>query len=226
MVAIRGRAINYIFLVGERCNVLSPRSAIASPCTVTGSWETSVMKDHWFRKAEGEKCEYAGKEDFVRAFKCERAGLQRLALSLTANAETARQCLISAFRECTAGSSVSREWVLRWIRRVIIRNAIRLVRARVGQPLANTDDFADNGLISTVLEVSPEAIAESDPILGLSEVDRLVFVICVLERYSTSDCALLLDRTPREINEARRRVDDQLGQINELKDISQHIAMH
>ena len=42
-------------------------------------------------------------------------------------------------------------------------------------------------------------------ILTLPDFDRLVFVFCVLERYSILDCALLLRRSPKDVNDARLR---------------------
>jgi DNA-directed RNA polymerase specialized sigma24 family protein len=183
------------------------------------------MKVRWFGKAVSDRCEYARKEEFVSVFESERLGLQRLALLLTANSEAAKRCLIRAFRECVASRSVSKEWVLSWTRRMVIRNAISLVMGLGGQSFVNTNDDADNGLIAFFPDDSLGAIAESKSILGLPEFDRFVFVICVLERYSMHDCALLLGRSPRDINEARQRVGNQVGQIDELRDISQRFAM-
>ncbi len=183
------------------------------------------MKVHWFSKTISDRCEYASKEEFVRIFECERVGLQRLALLLTANSEAAKRCLIRAFRECMASSSVSKEWVLSWTRRMVIRNAIRHVMCSGGEQFINTNDEADNGLIAFSQDDSLGAIAESEAILDLPELDRFVFVICVLERYSICDCALLLGRPPRDINKARQRVNNQVSQIDELSNISQRFAM-
>jgi DNA-directed RNA polymerase specialized sigma24 family protein len=179
------------------------------------------MKVRWFGRTISEKCEYARKEEFASVFESERAGLQRLALLLTANSEAAKRCLIRAFRECITGSSVSREWVLSWTRRMVIRNAISLVMGPGGQRFVNTNDDAGNGLIAFSPDDSLATIAESESILDLPEFDRFVFVICVLERYSMHDCALLLGRSPREVNEARRRVGNQVGQIDQLSNVSQ-----
>jgi DNA-directed RNA polymerase specialized sigma24 family protein len=179
------------------------------------------MKVRWFGRTISEKCEYARKEEFAGVFESERAGLQRLALLLTANSEAAKRCLIRAFRECITGSSVSREWVLSWTRRMVIRNAISLVMGPGGQRFVNTNDDAGNGLIAFSPDDSLATIAESESILDLPEFDRFVFVICVLERYSMHDCALLLGRSPREVNEARRRVGNQVGQIDQLSNVSQ-----
>jgi DNA-directed RNA polymerase specialized sigma24 family protein len=157
---------------------------------------------------------------------CERPGLQRLALLLTANSQAANRCLISAVRECIATSSVSKEWVLSWTRRVVIRIAINLVMGSGGQSFVNTNDDADDGLVAFFPDDSLDAIAGSESILDLPEFERFVFVICVLERYSIHDCALLLGKSPRDIVEARQRVGNQLGHIDELRNISQHFAMH
>jgi hypothetical protein len=52
-------------------------------------------------------------------------------------------------------------------------------------------------------------------ILSLPDFDRLVFVICVLERYSILDCALLLTRSPKDVNEARVRASNQVASFEE-----------
>jgi DNA-directed RNA polymerase specialized sigma24 family protein len=184
------------------------------------------MKVRWFGKTVSERCEYARKEEFVSLFRRERVSLQRLALLLTANPEAAKRCLIRAFRECIASSSVSKEWVLTWTRRMVIRNAISLVIGPGGQSFINPNDDEDNGSIAFFSDDSLGALAEYESNFDLPEFDRLVFVICVLERYSMHDCALLLGRSPRDINEARQRVGNQVGQIDEIRTISQRFAMH
>jgi len=168
--------------------------------------EIKVAGARWFGKTVSERCEYASKEEFASAFECDRVSLQRLALLLTANKDAARRCLILAFRECIASSSVSKEWVLSWTRRMVIRNAISLVMGPVGQPFVNTNDDADKGLIAFSPDDSLGAMATSESILDLPDFDRFVFVVCVLERYSIHDCALLLGKSPGEVNEVRHRV--------------------
>jgi DNA-directed RNA polymerase specialized sigma24 family protein len=183
------------------------------------------MRVRWFGKRVSEGYEYARKEEFVSLFERERVSLQRLSLLLTANSEAAKQCLIRSFRECIASSSVSKEWILSWTRRMIIRNAISLVIGPESQSFVNTNDDADNGLIAFFPDDPLGAIAESESIFDLPEFDRFVFVICVFERYSVQDCALLLGRSPRDINEARQRVGNQVEQIEELSNISRRFAM-
>jgi len=179
-----------------------------------------VMKVPWFGKARSERCEYARNEEFVSVFECERVRLQRLSLLLTANSEAGKRCLTRAFRECISSSSVSKEWALSWTRRVVIRNAINLVMSPGGETLDNTRDETGNGLVAFSHDDSPAVIADYESILDLPELDRFVFVICVLENYSMYDCALLLDRSLRDINEALHRVGNQARQVSELDDIS------
>jgi hypothetical protein len=103
---------------------------------------------------------------------------------------------------------------------MVIRNAISLVIGPEGQSFVNTYDEADSELIAFFPDDSLGAIAESESICDLPEFDRFVFVICVLERYSMHDCALLLGRSPRDIDEVRRRVVSQVAQISEVKETS------
>jgi hypothetical protein len=108
---------------------------------------------------------------------------------------------------------------------VVIRNAISLVMGSGSQSFINTNDDADDGLVAFSSNDSLGAIAGSESILDLPECERFVFVICVLERYSIHDCALLLGKSPRDIIEARQRVGNQVGHIDELRAISQHFAI-
>ena len=160
------------------------------------------MKLHWFGKTASEKIDHARKEEFASVFECERVGLQKLALLLTANADAAKLCLIRTFQEGIASSSVSKEWILSWTRRMVIRNAIRLVMGPRDESFVNMRNDADEGLLTIVQDDLLGAISESESILDLPVFDRFVFVICVHERYSMYDCALLLGRSPRDINEA------------------------
>jgi hypothetical protein len=179
-----------------------------------------VSRVRWHKHETRARSEYACKEEFVKLFECERAGLQRLALLLTANSEAAKRCLSGAFRECIASSSVSKEWVLRWTRRMVIRNAINLVMGSEGESFDGVNVDADNEFVAFSLDDSWGAIAGSEWVLDIPGFDRLVFVICVLERYAMYDCALLLGRSPRIIKEARQRIANQLGQTDELSEMS------
>jgi hypothetical protein len=159
---------------------------------------------------------HATTDDFQRIFAREMTGLFRLSLQLTADAGEAERCLILAMRECFANSTVSKEWALIWARRMVVRNAIRLV--------LETEDGMPNDVRSEAgpdfhfqsREYRIEALRDSLAILELPDFDRLVFVICVLERYSILDCALLLKRSPKDVNDARMRAINQVVSAEEL----------
>jgi DNA-directed RNA polymerase specialized sigma24 family protein len=182
----------------------------------SGRGAINVRRVHWLGERARDGREYASKEEFVSVFTAERTALERLAFLLTANYEGANRCLDLTLRECVASSSVFKGWVLTWICRVVIRNAIELVKGSGGQPFIDTISDAEGELIVPSDEDSLDPIANSSAILHLPELDRLVFVICVLERYSIQDCALLLGRSPGDVLETRKRTANQVEQIDEI----------
>lgn len=187
--------------------------------------ETNVNKIRRRRKVAGERDEYVSKEEFVGVFESEQAGLQRLALLLTANADAAAQCLSLALQQCLATSFVFKGWALTWVRRVVIRNAISLVMGS-GQPLfVKANDDAEKGLTMYPEGELSGPVANVQRILGFSQFDRFVFVICVLERYSVHDCAVLLRRSLRDINDARHRTSRQLEHLDDFSDRSLQVTM-
>lgn len=184
-----------------------------------------MKKVRWFGKTVSERYRHARKEEFVSLFERERVSLEGLALLLTGNSEAAKRCLVRAFRDCTASSSVSNEWMLGWTRRMVIRSAIRLFMGSGNQSSVNANDDADDELVAFFPDDDwSRAFAGYGSIASLPDLDRFVFVICVIERYSMLDCALLLRRSPRDINEARQRVSKQVGKIDEISNISQCFA--
>ena len=162
-----------------------------------------------------EKDIYATTDDFQGLFAREMTDLFRLSLQLTADAEKAETCLVLAMRECFANGAVAKEWALIWTRRTIIRNAICLVfSTENGLP---NDPHSDVGpdFHLQACGYRLEALRNSLTILALPDFDRLVFVICVLERYSILDCALLLKKSPQAVNDARLRAITQLVSAEE-----------
>jgi DNA-directed RNA polymerase specialized sigma24 family protein len=179
----------------------------------------------WRRRVAGERDEYVSKEGFVGVFESEQAGLQRLALLLTANSDAAAQCLSLALQQCFAVSFVFKGWALTWVRRMVIRNAIGLLIGPESRSVVNTNDDADDMLIAFPPDDSLSAIAGSESILDLPEFDRFVFVICALERYSVHDCAVLLRRSLRDINDARHRTSRQLEHFDDFGNRSLQVTM-
>jgi DNA-directed RNA polymerase specialized sigma24 family protein len=161
-----------------------------------------------FNLIEGDTC--ATTDDIQRFFAREMTDLFRLSLQLTADAEKAETCLILAIRECFANNAVSKEWTFIWARRTVIRNAIRLVPGSDNATPNDTCSDAGPDFHLQLSEYRIEALRDSLAILALPDFDRLVFVICVFERYSILDCALLLKRPPKDVNAARVRAINQV----------------
>jgi DNA-directed RNA polymerase specialized sigma24 family protein len=53
-------------------------------------------------------------------------------------------------------------------------------------------------------------------LLGLADFERLVFVLCVLERYREHDCALLLGCSASQVREAWTRAIEALASIDQV----------
>jgi hypothetical protein len=158
--------------------------------------------------------EHATADDFQRLFASESVDLFRLAFLLTADAEKAEHCLILTMHQCLACDSVARDRLLVWTRDALIRNGIEVVTGVSACPLPNRSRHQPLLTIHRQDSAIDES-NESAGILQLSDFDRLVYVICVLERCETWDCAILLDASRQEIRDARYRA---LRQITALED--------
>ena len=154
----------------------------------------------WIRRQIIPRSELARKDDFVHLFKSEEFTLRLLAILLMGDAKAAKVCLGRALQDCIASSSVSKDWIFPWARRSVIRCAIQLAPVPRGDLPFGPDLSANRDRLTTPLD------APFDEIFGLPELDRFVFVLCVLEHCSVQDCALLLNKPPRLISDALNRI--------------------
>lgn len=181
----------------------SPQSQFnsgAQTATLADPIMTSPRKIH-HRPAKPQ--ESTSEIKFCHLFRQEMEGLYLLAFLLTANSETAEQCFISSLEECMEGVAVREEWAHSWAKRVVIKNAIRLVAPR----------FHHSG--SKLLprfwqkECEPPERSPDDrtlmSVLAIGDFERVVFVMTVLEQFSDRDSALLLGCLPDKIRAARAR---------------------
>ena len=154
---------------------------------------------------------YATDDDFEQLFVAEITDFFRLSLQLTANAQKAHRCLIHAMRDCFGKSTISRGIARVWARRMVIRNAIHLI-------LGIDNDNASNAGGEFHLQPSryqTEELRDSVAVVDLPDVDRLAFVICVLERLSILDCALLLRKSPKDVNDAIVRAMNRVASLED-----------
>ncbi|HZP24029.1 MAG TPA: hypothetical protein VFB04_11310 [Terriglobales bacterium] len=133
-------------------------------------------------------------KDFCRIFEQDMDRLYLLSLLLTAEHGRAERCFAEGLQDSAHSPGVFREWAHSWARRMIVQNAIQIVRP---QPAPSS---ASNRATGHGTE-RPEIAA----VLALPAFERFVFVMSVLERYSDKECALLLDSTRGEVVEARFR---------------------
>lgn len=158
------------------------------------------------RKVRSQPSPYAMKNDFCRVFNKNMNHLYLLSFLLTGDHTIAEQCFVGGLHSAQQGSQVFKEWAESWARRMIIQNAIRLIR-----PWRTTD-------ANHLMEVSGtgDALTEHAEIAGIVNLppfERFVFVMSVLERYSDQDCSFLLGCTRSAVAEARTRAHERLAKF-------------
>lgn len=161
------------------------------------------------RVAGERRSAYATKEDFCKLFMEDTNSLYLLSFLLTANQEKAEQCFVAGLDDCVDGNPVFHHWAHSWARRVIVRNAIRMVAPCPGLEKPTPD--APHALVQSEPLKMPAHDGHFAEVLALEDFERFIYVLSVLERYSDRDCALLLDVSIREVREARARAAQQIA---------------
>lgn len=153
------------------------------------------------RAEENTKSPYATREDFCELFTDEANSLYLLSFLLTAEHEMAERCVRAELDECMKGNSAFQAWVRPWARRMIIRNAIRMImpRPNPSRPVPSALNLKGS-LPGMRLQDAPFA-----SILALEDFERFTYVLSVLERYQNQNCALLLGASTQEVRAARFR---------------------
>ena len=166
------------------------------------------------RLSSSEQDLFATFEDFGQLSAKEMTKLFCLAMDLTADADRAETCLILAMRDCFQKNGLAKHRIHTWARRMVIRNALRLVLGIENEILCEAGlDFP-----LQPNEFPVDAHRDSIAIRNLPDLDRVTFVICVVERHSILDCALLLRKAPQEVHDAIVRATNQVVPIEELTD--------
>jgi DNA-directed RNA polymerase specialized sigma24 family protein len=148
------------------------------------------------RQAADRELAYATRSDFQRIFTEDMGALHLLAMLLTADAAKAEQCFVAGLEESIHGNPVFKEWARSWSKRVIIRNAIKLL-----SPLPAQAETSDSRPFAGYAPSEKDAWTAT--IMQLPAFERFVFVILVLEGHSESDCASLLGCSMQEMIRAR-----------------------
>jgi DNA-directed RNA polymerase specialized sigma24 family protein len=160
--------------------------------------------------------------DFCAIFRDQLDHLYTLALLLTAEHSSAEQCLLQGLEDCILGKPIFREWARSWTRRAIISRAVRMVSpsskttghpagAKTQQPPGLESD--EGSLVRAITELAP--------------LERFVYVMSLLEGYSSDDCSRMLHCTLAEVVDARTSALQQLaGSLNRSPDGFVSAACH
>jgi DNA-directed RNA polymerase specialized sigma24 family protein len=159
---------------------------------------------------------YATRSDFQRIFTEDMESLHLLALLLTADAATAEQVFVAGLEESVHGNPVFKEWARSWSKRVIIRNAVKLLA-----PFPSA--LEDSPAPTCASDAASEKDAWTVAIMQLPAFERFAFVILVLEGHSESDCASLLGCGMREMIRARSRALARIAAEHEDDRLSDHV---
>jgi len=152
---------------------------------------------------------YATPTEFKRIFSEDINSLYLLSLLLTGVPDKAEECFVEGIGESTKTNSVFKEWARSWARRTIVQSAIRLIA-----PTTYPESVGNNVAATKGWSRVPVMLhAEVGAILELAPLERFVFVMSVLERYSDNDCSILLGCPRREIASLRTRALRQLGYL-------------
>jgi hypothetical protein len=167
--------------------------------------------------------QYATTSDFCRIFAEDMENLYFLALVLTADPDRAEQCFVSGLDDCATGNQVFGEWARSWARRVVIKNAIRMIA-----PRSEADRFVNGSPAKEnkpfIVDSGQSVRAEISAVLGLADFERFAFVMSVLEGYSDQDCALLLGCTRETLVGARVSALQQLGRDTKTSNLPEEDA--
>lgn len=151
---------------------------------------------------------YATPADFEQIFTEDMSGLYLLSFLLTGDRDQAEACFVGGIGESVKTNRVFKEWARSWARRTIVRRAIRLI-----EPRQHPEAEVRKPFIQTLDDLPPVLRAEVAAILQLAPLERFVFVMSALERYSDHECSLLLGCTRRDVTEARARGLQQLARL-------------
>jgi hypothetical protein len=150
--------------------------------------------------------DYATHDDFCNVLERDMKSLYLLAFLLTGNHKESEQCFVSTVENGFKEWVVFKEWTLPWVKRGLIKNAIKIVSP--GSPRNDAKrDLWSTGQYATQGEYGIGTVTK------LAAFERFVFVMSILERYSNWECSLLLGCSMNKVAQARMRA---LGRLPEL----------
>jgi DNA-directed RNA polymerase specialized sigma24 family protein len=147
------------------------------------------------------RTDYATCKDFCAAFEREMDRFYLLAFLLTGSHTLAEECFLRVMHSAPGNQTVLKRYVPTWIRRTVIKDAIVTVFVRSSRQFTKQDPWFEGASAKDAIE----------HLVELSDIDRFVYVMAVLEGYSTKQCSLLLGRTVDVVNAAKVRALTEIG---------------
>ena len=160
--------------------------------------------------------EYVTGEHFRKLFAEHVNILYLLSFLLTAHHEKAEQCFVAGLDDCVTGSPVFREWAQTWARRIIVKNAVRMIAPRIGRAATAPAAFISPDSGPPTMSAQDAPFSE---ILALGDFERFIYILTVLERYSDQDCAMLLGVSRQEVRDGRTRAFRQIAHNSHASDV-------
>jgi len=140
------------------------------------------------------------------------SSLYLLSFLLTGNRGDARRCFVAGVAGCVDGNRVFKKWATSWARNIIVHNAIR-IRSPYSGPRSSEGDVLHSAIGHSVsdnaLQYAPFA-----SVLALGDLERFVYVLSVLERYTDEECSALLESSLQEIEETRNRALQHIAEVD------------
>jgi DNA-directed RNA polymerase specialized sigma24 family protein len=145
--------------------------------------------------------DYATCKDFCAAFEREMDRFYLLAFLLAGNHASAEESFVRVMHSAPADRVVLKQYVRSWIRRSLIKDAISIVFEQAVRPPVKRDPWFEDASGKDAIEQLAE----------LPDLERFVYVMSVLEGYSTKQCSVLLSRGLESVNVAKERALTEIG---------------
>ena len=154
------------------------------------------------KRSADSNARHASRADYCRVFQEDMRPLYLLSFLLTASHAKAEQCYLESFDNAVEGHFVFKEWACSWSKRTLIQTAIDLVFSDRVQ--SEVRDAWDESAVGVVINI----------VAQLAPLERFVFVMSVLERYSDHDCSRMLNCTVQDVRDARVQALRSLGSVD------------
>ena len=138
---------------------------------------------------------YATRADFFEVLEKDMGRLYLLGFLLTANHVDAERCFGRAIEDAFEETAVLKDWTRSWIKRSLIKYAIRIVSPESARRTENRDLWFGEK------KASPEGVINA--VTLLMPFERFVFVMVNLEGYSIRECSVLLGCPMERVVHAR-----------------------